>query len=166
MKTSEIVRLFHGKRSGNWKGRPCYLAKCPSHKDRTASLSITQDREGATYLHCFRGCTIDEIMGAKGLSIGDLFETKREMTPELKRTLADEDRLKVLELREGVYLWLQCLDPANREYWTAAEKNNALERGILWRKLNPIEAARIRRESETQRIIRDYGFDELWRCVP
>ena len=111
MTTLQIVRLFHGKPSGNWKGRPCYMAKCSAHRDRKSSLSITQDREGATYLKCFRGCTIDEIMGAKGLTLSDLFEAKREMTPAIRRQIADEDRLKLLERRHGLSMMAQAVLP-------------------------------------------------------
>ena len=166
MKTSEIVQLFHARRSGNWKGRPCYNAKCPSHRDRMPSLSITQDREGATYLHCFRGCTVDEILGAKGLTIGDLFETKREMTPELKRTLADEDRLKLLDRQHGLSIMAQAVLSEERRYWSKVEQNIVVEIEGLRARMFPIEAARIRRESETQRIIREYGFEFLWECIP
>lgn len=164
--TLQIVRLFHGKRSGNWKGRPCYMAKCCSHRDRTASLSITQDREGATFLKCFRGCTIDEIMGAKGLTIGDLFEAKREMTVDVRERLRDEDRLALLERRHGLAIMAQAVLPDERRYWAKVEQNISVEIEGLRRRIFPIEAARIRRESETQRIIRDYGFDELWSVIP
>lgn len=166
MKTSELVRLFHGKRSGTRKGYPSYMAKCPFHDDRSASLSITGARD-RTLLHCFRGCTIDEIMGAKGLTIGDLFETKREMTPELKRQIADEDRLKLLERRHGLSIMAQAVLPEERRYWAKVEQNIVVEIEGLRARMFPIEAARIRRESETQRIIREYGEDYLLdECVP
>jgi len=166
MTTLQIVRLFHGKRSGNWKGRPCYHAKCPSHRDRMPSLSITQDREGATFLHCFRGCTIDEIMGAKGLTIGDLFEAKREMTPAIRQQMRDEDRLALLERRHGLAIMAQAVLPEERRYWAKVEQNIAVEIEGLRNRMFPIEAAQSHREAETQRIIRDYGFEFLWECIP
>ena len=165
MTTLQIVRLFHGKPSGNWKGRPCYMAKCSAHRDRMPSLSITQDREGATFLKCFRGCTIDEIMGAKGLTLSDLFETKREMTPAIRRQIADEDRLKLLDRQHGLSIMAQAVLPDERRYWAKVEQNIAVEIEGLRRKLNPIEAAQTHRESETQKIIRKYGFDELWSVI-
>ena len=165
MTTTQIVRLFHGKRSGNWKGLPCFQAKCPSHKDRMPSLSITQGRGGATFLRCFRGCTIEEIMSAKGLTFSDLFETKREMTPAIRRQIADEDRLKLLERRHGLSMMAQAVLPEERRYWAKVEQNIAVEIEGLRRKLNPIEAAQTHRESETQKIIRKYGFDELWSVI-
>lgn len=77
MSTNEIARLFHARRSGKWKGRPSYQAKCPSHQDRSPSLSITEGARGETYLHCFRGCTIEEIVAAKGLRLCDLFADEK-----------------------------------------------------------------------------------------
>ena len=88
----EVVRLFRAKRSGNWKGKPAYQAKCPSHRDRSPSLSITEGANGATYLHCFRGCTTEEILSAKGMRMGDLFaDSGFKPSPEMRRVWADED---------------------------------------------------------------------------
>src|SRR5208282_5251876 len=130
MTTLQIVRLFHARRSGNWKGRPCYHARCPSHRDRMPSLSITQDREGNSFLHCFRGCTIDEILGAKGLTLSDLFEAKREMTPAIRQQIWDGDRLRLLERRHGLSIMAQAVLPSERNYWAAVERNIAVE--IRW----------------------------------
>ena len=105
-------------------------------------------------------------MGAKGLTFADLFETKREMTPAIRQKIADEDRLKLLERRHGLSMMAQAVLPEERRYWLKVEQNTAVEIEVLRSRIYPIEAARIRRESETQRIIRDYGFDELWSCIP
>jgi hypothetical protein len=34
-----------------------WLARCPAHDDRTASLSVGVGREGRVLLHCFGGCS-------------------------------------------------------------------------------------------------------------
>ena len=116
--------------------------------------------------NCFRGCTIDEIMGAKGLTLSDLFEAKREMTPAIRQQMRDDDRLKLLERRHGLAIMAQAVLPEERRYWAKVEQNIAVEIEGLRTRMFPIEAARIRRESETQRIIRVYGFDELWSVIP
>ena len=51
-----------------------WLARCPSHKDRTPSLSIRQMEDGRVLLHCFSGCQIGDILAAIGLTLADLFE--------------------------------------------------------------------------------------------
>jgi hypothetical protein len=163
----EVVRLFRAKRSGNWKGKPAYQAKCPSHRDRSPSLSITEGANGSTYLHCFRGCTTEEILSAKGMRMGDLFaDSGFKPSPEMRRVWADEERLKLCERQHGLAIMAQAVFPGERPYWAAVERNKAVEIAALRAKIYPEEAARIRREAETQRIILEYGEDELWECLP
>ena len=50
-----------------------YIARCPAHGDRHPSLAIRELDDGAVLLHCFAGCSADEVVGAVGLEIGDLF---------------------------------------------------------------------------------------------
>ena len=167
MTTKEVVRLFRAKRSGNWKGRPSFSAKCPSHRDRMPSLSITEGANGSTYLHCFRGCTTAEILSAKGMRMGDLFaDSGFKPSPEMRRVWADEERLKLCERQHGLAIMAQAVLPEERPYWAAVERNKAVEIGQLSDKLNPSEKKRRKREHEVQRIIREYGLTELWACLP
>ena len=167
MTFKEVVRLFRAKRSGSWKGKPAYQAKCPSHRDRSPSLSITEGANGATYLKCFRGCTTEEILSAKGMRMGDLFaDSGYKPSPEMRRAWADEERLKLCERQHGLAIMAQAVLPGERPYWQAVERNKTVEIGRLSDKLKPSEQKRREREHEVQRIIREYGFDELWRCLP
>lgn len=50
-----------------------WMARCPAHADRTASLSIREKDDGAALVHCFAGCTVHEIVAAAGLELADLF---------------------------------------------------------------------------------------------
>ena len=50
-----------------------YMAKCPAHEDRSASLSIAENEKGNAMVHCFAGCTARDIVAALGLHMGDLF---------------------------------------------------------------------------------------------
>ncbi len=55
-----------------------YTAKCPAHEDNTPSLSISPGSEpDSVLLHCFAGCTIEQITGALGLQPRDLFAPKQ-----------------------------------------------------------------------------------------
>lgn len=51
---------FEPRGSGNYR--------CPSHDDRQASLSIDEGSDGKTLLHCFAGCSFDQVMSAIGLN--------------------------------------------------------------------------------------------------
>lgn len=64
-----LSKLDGVKRTG--PGR--WLAKCPAHEDRRASLAIREGDEGKTLVHCFAGCTVHEVVAAAGLEISDLF---------------------------------------------------------------------------------------------
>lgn len=64
-----LSKLDGVKRTG--AGR--WLAKCPAHADRTASLSLRELDDGRTLCHCFAGCTVHEVVGAVGLELSDLF---------------------------------------------------------------------------------------------
>lgn len=55
-----------------------YRACCPAHqtegpKGRSPSLSVAESESGGVLLHCFAGCSVDEIAGAAGVELTDLF---------------------------------------------------------------------------------------------
>ena len=65
-----VARLTGVRRSGNG-----YEARCPSHDDRHASLSIRYGDDGRALLFCHadRGCSTERILAAIGLTMADLF---------------------------------------------------------------------------------------------
>ena len=65
-----LSRLENTKRSG--KG---WIARCPAHADRSASLSLTESDDGKTLVHCFAGCEAKAIVEAVRLTLADLFES-------------------------------------------------------------------------------------------
>ncbi|MBU3126766.1 phage/plasmid primase, P4 family [Clostridium tagluense] len=65
-----LSKLKNVKKKG--KG---YIAICPAHPDREASLSIWHDdSEGKTVMSCHAGCEIADILDAAGLIMSDLFD--------------------------------------------------------------------------------------------
>jgi hypothetical protein len=63
-----LDRLEGVKKLGN--GR--YMARCPAHQDKTASLGITK-KEGKILMRCFAECDIYWVLGGMGLKMEDLF---------------------------------------------------------------------------------------------
>jgi len=49
-----------------------WIARCPAHDDRNASLSLKITEEGRLLAHCFSGCSFQEIREALGL-VGERF---------------------------------------------------------------------------------------------
>jgi len=68
-----LARFNHLRESGI--GR--YVAPCPAHEDRSPSLSIRVLDDGRTLLHCFAGCDVEDVVGAVGLTVGDLFSERQ-----------------------------------------------------------------------------------------
>jgi len=50
-----------------------YMAKCPAHDDKEASLSITTADDGRVLIKCFAGCSCEDIVMAINLEMRDLF---------------------------------------------------------------------------------------------
>jgi len=50
-----------------------WMARCPAHGDRSASLSVREFDTGVIGLKCFAGCTVEEVITALGLRMEDLF---------------------------------------------------------------------------------------------
>ena len=54
-----------------------WSAECPAHLDTHNSLSINIGVNGQVLVHCFAGCTAQEIVSAMGLGMRDLFPSRR-----------------------------------------------------------------------------------------
>ncbi len=69
MKADALISLLDRPRrtSRGW------INRCPAHADRSPSLSIREGNDGKILLHCFAGCTPQEICQAIGLTLSDLF---------------------------------------------------------------------------------------------
>ncbi len=54
---------------GKWQ------ARCPAHADKSPSLSIA-DQDGVVLVHCFAQCSVEDICGAVGIDMTELFPPK------------------------------------------------------------------------------------------
>jgi hypothetical protein len=165
MTASQIAKSLHGKKSG------CgYMCRCPtglhSHADRNRSLSVRESDDGWVTLKCFAGCRRDEILSAMGLRVRDLALNGFTRNPEWEQRKRDEDRLALLERRNGLAIMMQAVEPGKRRYWAAVERNSLAEIVELRAKIYPDEAANIRRNETAQRLLKEYGIEELWSCLP
>ncbi len=81
-----LVRLVNVRRCGRG-----WIALCPAHKDRSASLSVTEADGRKLLVHCFAGCSAADIVAAVGLTLGDLFPER----------IADQSPLTRAQRREA-----------------------------------------------------------------
>jgi hypothetical protein len=105
-----LARLEGVKRTG--AGR--WMAKCPAHEDRSASLSIRQTDDGRVLLHCFAGCVVDAVTRAAGLELADLFPPRSDSehrTPRVRRSFLARDAILALR-RELTVAWVILADVA------------------------------------------------------
>lgn len=55
------------------KGHNAYVACCPAHDDRSPSLAIREVDGERVLIKCFAGCSVQDVLGAIGLKMEDLF---------------------------------------------------------------------------------------------
>jgi hypothetical protein len=72
--------------SGRW------MARCPAHDDRSASLSIREGRDGRALVHCFAGCTVSATLKASGLQLKDLFTGPPPISAQLWEMAAERQK--------------------------------------------------------------------------
>jgi len=110
MKADTLLSHLDGVRRtgvGRW------LAKCPAHDDRQASLAIRELDDGRILLHDFAGCESEHVLSAVGLTFESLFPERPigEFKPE-RRPFPAADVLRAISL-EALIVVLAASDIAN-----------------------------------------------------
>ena len=83
-----VTKLSARKQGLQW------LAKCPAHDDRQASLSLNQSNDGTILLKCFAGCSTERIIETIGFNMSDLFvpkQTSQKQPKEIAATYEYQD---------------------------------------------------------------------------
>lgn len=76
-----------------------WIARCPAHPDKRASLSIREMDDGRVLLHDFAGCDTGAVLGAVGLRLADLFDAPADHRAVPARHRGHEHALReVLEV--------------------------------------------------------------------
>ena len=92
-------------------GRARWLAKCPSHADRTPSLAIRELDDGRVLVHCFAGCATEEILSAVGLAFDNLFPPrppKVEGARPERRSWIPSDAFAIARFEIAVVFLIAC----------------------------------------------------------
>ena len=74
MHIEDIIGRFHGVKK---IGEKSYQMYCEGHKDDKPSLVITEE-DNKILMHCFAGCSNEQILNAVGLTEKDLFNNIKE----------------------------------------------------------------------------------------
>lgn len=102
-------------------GHSQWFACCPSHDDKTPSLSIREANDGTVLLHCFGGCSADEVVGATGLTFADLFPNDGKYYAAPRRQRWDYKGLLNLLRRESTLVMICASDVAQGRALTAED---------------------------------------------
>lgn len=80
-----------------------YVACCPAHEDRKPSLAV-KEQDGKILVHCFSGCSVENIVGAVGMDLTDLFPPAepRYDKPAPKVRFFASDLLRVIALEAAI----------------------------------------------------------------
>lgn len=85
------------------RGNGQHIAACPAHDDRSPSLSIREAEDGKVLLQCFAGCTVEEICGALGIEVSELFpRTEKHHAPPRRVRMALTDAFHCLQYEATV----------------------------------------------------------------
>lgn len=105
-----LSRLEGVKRTG--KDR--WMARCPAHEDRRASLAIAELADGRVLCHCFALCDVQSILLAIGLEFDALFPEKLDGTnfKKERRPFPASDVLRAIAF-ESLVVSMAALDMAH-----------------------------------------------------
>jgi len=70
MEIEEILSRLEKVKS---TGKDKWIARCPSHADKTPSMSIKLADDGRVLFHDFGGCSVFDICGSIGIEVKELF---------------------------------------------------------------------------------------------
>ncbi len=82
--TTPVARVLAALRAHGLDPKPSgdgHACRCPTHDDRTPSLSIGQGEDERALLHCHRGCPTEGIASAIGLTMADLMPPRVDGLP-------------------------------------------------------------------------------------
>lgn len=90
-----ISRLRKVRRTGNGQ----FIACCPSHDDRSPSLSIRDVGDGRILLNCLAGCATEDVLGAIGLDFTDISPQRpiENKVAPVKPRVYSTDALKIIQ---------------------------------------------------------------------
>ena len=76
--------------------RDRWIARCPSHDDRSPSLSVRELEDGRTLIKCFAGCGAIDVLSAVGLEWAALFPEKLNHAAPSRSCIPARDLLEII----------------------------------------------------------------------
>jgi hypothetical protein len=103
------------------KNQQSWIACCPAHDDSSPSLQIDVGESGNTLIHCWAGCSVEEVCDSIGISMASLFpENGYRQQSFRKRPHKDKDYHEFV-------LHISKQDRLNGKKQSQADKDQELE---------------------------------------
>lgn len=83
-----------------------WIARCPAHDDKSASLSVA-DKDGRVLIHCFAGCSPHDVLTSAGLNMQDLFERHDFATMTRAERASIREMKRIPEWRAAMNMTIQ-----------------------------------------------------------
>ncbi len=93
-------------------GRGRYIAQCPAHDDKHPSLTLRETDDGRILLHCFAGCSAEEVLSAVSLEFDALYPPRETFAKSERQRVNPADALRAIAL-EATVVWIAAADISN-----------------------------------------------------
>ena len=82
-----------------------WIACCPAHDDRSPSMGVRELDDGRLIIHCFSGCSVEEIVRSVGLRLNDLFPPNGVVAKRINgKIFPASDVLQALEFESRIIM--------------------------------------------------------------
>jgi 5S rRNA maturation endonuclease (ribonuclease M5) len=115
-----------------------WTACCPAHDDKNPSLSITEATDGKVLLHCFAGCSSENVVSALGITMSDLFPKGNVDTTYVKPVENDgfvdsSGKGQQFESMTGaIKSWEKLLGKCSKDWLYHDEEGNPVAATLRW----------------------------------
>ena len=141
-----------------------YLSRCPSHDDKSPSLTVTLQPGDKTLIHCFAGCSPEDILGSLGLTMSDLFPDDDNFDREKYQQKKQKQFLRSQFMSDYVLIQLGEAWLKNKKKFTSHDRKvfkEAIDRVNAYKfDAHKVYSDLIRQEALEQSVNRAYA---LWK---
>ena len=110
-------------------GANTWTACCPAHEDKSPSLSITEKDDGIVLLHCFAGCSVEDVLDSIGLTFDSLFPPRDVgYRKPARRPFPATDALRIIG-REALVVCAGAVSVCDGKPLSAADRQRLVEAG-------------------------------------
>ena len=104
-----------------------WIAKCPAHDDRKASLAIRELEDGRVLCHDFAGCEVQHVLAAVGLAFDALYPERAldHRKPRERRPFPVADVLRCIDF-EALICVIAAIDMAHGETLPESERERLM----------------------------------------